>query len=191
MMQVPEEEKYLNSKEELHDEIVGLLGGRAAEELVFRIPLPPVHRNDMETCDQYCKSHGCILRNERKFGNVQFESVESRYLDGRTVMNCADKTAAEVDKEVMAMIKDCYKEAYKMLKKNRDIMDKLAAHLIEKETITGHEFMEIYCKEKGIPVPPPKDNALQFGRKKKERRKLHLQRKNGTTSEIKLHRMKK
>ena len=165
VLQVPEEEKYLNSKEELHDEIVGLLGGRAAEELVFG-SISTGASNDLERATNIARAMIAYYGMSEKFGNVQFMSVESRYLDGRTVMDCADKTAAEVDKEVMAMIKDCYKEAYKMLKKNRDIMDKLAAHLIQKETITGREFMEIYCHEKGIPVPPPKDNSLQFGREK-------------------------
>ena len=163
VMQVPEEEKYLDSKEELHDEMVELLGGRAAEELVFGT-ITTGAANDIERATNIARSMIALYGMSEKFGHVQFESVESRYLDGRTVMNCADKTTAEIDKEVMAIIKECYKEAYKMLKKNRDILDKIAAHLIEKETITGHEFMEIYCREKGIPVPPPKDNGLQFGR---------------------------
>ena len=96
-----------------------------------------------------------------KFGLIGLETVESRYLDGRTSMNCADRTAAEVDTEVMKILKECYDEAVKMLSENRDIMDKLAEFLIQKETITGHEFMEIYCKEKGIPLPKgeePKNN---------------------------------
>ena len=185
VLQVPEEEKYLNSKEELHDEIVGLLGGRAAEELIFG-SISTGASNDLERATNIARAMIAYYGMSDKFGNVQFMSVESRYLDGRTVMNCADKTAAEVDKEVMAMIKDCYKEAYKMLKKNRDIMDKLAAHLIEKETITGREFMEIYCHEKGIPVPPPKDNALQFGRDKKDSEgTASSDNANGNTSEIK------
>ena len=185
VLQVPEEEKYLNSKEELHDEIVGLLGGRAAEELIFG-SISTGASNDLERATNIARAMIAYYGMSDKFGNVQFMSVESRYLDGRTVMNCADKTAAEVDKEVMTMIKDCYKEAYKMLKKNRDIMDKLAAHLIEKETITGREFMEIYCHEKGIPVPPPKDNALQFGRDKKDSEgTVSSNNTNGNTSEIK------
>ena len=167
VLQVPEEEKYLNSQEELHDEIVVLLGGRAAEQLVFG-SITTGASNDLERATNIARAMVAYYGMSEKFGNVQFQSIESRYLDGRMVMNCADKTAAEIDKEVMSIIKDCYKEAYKMLKKNRDVMDKLAAHLIQKETITGREFMEIYCHEKGIPVPPPKDNSLQFGRDKKE-----------------------
>ena len=162
-----------------------MLGGRAAEELIFG-SISTGASNDLERATNIARAMIAYYGMSDKFGNVQFMSVESRYLDGRTVMNCADKTAAEVDKEVMAMIKDCYKEAYKMLKKNRDIMDKLAAHLIEKETITGREFMEIYCHEKGIPVPPPKDNALQFGRDNKDSEgTASSDNANGNTSEIK------
>jgi cell division protease FtsH len=164
VMQVPEEETYLDSKEELHDEIVILLGGRAAEELVFG-SITTGASNDLEKATNIARSMVAYYGMSERFGNVQFESIESKYLDGRTAMNCADKTAAEIDKEVMAILKECYKEAYKLLKKNRDIIDKLAAHLIEKETITGREFMEIFCREKGIPLPPPKDNSAQFGKK--------------------------
>ncbi|MBR3040726.1 MAG: ATP-dependent zinc metalloprotease FtsH [Lachnospiraceae bacterium] len=162
VMQVPEEETYLNSKEELHDEIVVLLGGRACEELFFD-SITTGAANDIERATNIARSMVALYGMSERFGNAQFETVESRYLDGRVAMNCADKTAAEIDKEIMQILKDCYKEAYKMLKKNRDIIEKLAKHLYEKETITGREFMEIYCKEKGIPVPPPKDNSRQFG----------------------------
>jgi len=156
VMQVPEEEKYLNSKEELHDMIVGLLGGRAAEELVFG-SVTTGASNDIEKATGIARSMVTQYGMSEKFGLVGLETVESRYLDGRTVLNCADKTAAEVDNEVIAILAGCYEEAKKLLSENRDIMDKIAAHLIEKETITGKEFMEIYCAEKGIPVPEPKN----------------------------------
>lgn len=155
VMHVPEEEKYLNTEAELHDMIVGLLGGRAAEELIFN-SVTTGASNDIEKATDIARSMVTQYGMSKKFGLVGLETVESRYLDGRTVMNCADKTAAEVDQEVIDILADCYVEAKKLLKKNRKIMDKLAAYLIEKETITGKEFMEIYCKEKGIPVPPPK-----------------------------------
>ena len=157
VMQVPEEEKYLNSKEELHDMIVGLLGGRAAEELVFG-SVTTGASNDIEKATGIARSMVTQYGMSEKFGLVGLETVESRYLDGRTVLNCADKTAAEVDNEVIAILAGCYEEAKKLLSENRDIMDKIAAHLIEKETITGKEFMEIYCAEKGIPVPAPKNS---------------------------------
>ena len=155
VMQVPEEEKYLNTKEELHDMIVGLLGGRAAEEIVFG-SVTTGASNDIEKATNIARSMVTQYGMSEKFGLVGLETVESRYLDGRTVMNCADRTAAEVDSEVIAILAGCYEEAKKLLSENRDIMDKIAAHLIEKETITGKEFMEIYCAEKGIPVPEPK-----------------------------------
>ncbi len=155
VMHVPEEEKYLNSKEELHDMLVGLLAGRAAEEIVFK-SVTTGASNDIEKATNIARSMVTQYGMSKKFGLVGLETVESRYLDGRTVMNCADKTAAEVDQEVIDILADCYDEAKKLLKKNRAIMDKIAEYLIEKETITGKEFMEIYCKEKGIPVPPPK-----------------------------------
>ncbi len=161
VMQVPEEEKYLNTEEELHDMIVGLLGGRAAERIVFG-SVTTGASNDIEKATSIARSMVTQYGMSKKFGMVGLESVESRYLDGRVVMNCADRTAADVDAEVIAIIKECYKESLKLLKKNRDIMDKLAAHLIEKETITGREFMEIYCKEKGIPVPEPKSKEDFF-----------------------------
>ncbi len=167
VMQVPEEEKYLNTKEELHDMIVGFLGGRAAEEIVFG-SVTTGASNDIEKATSIARSMVTQYGMSDKFGLVGLETVESRYLDGRTVMNCADKTAAEVDSEVISIIAGCYEEAKKLLSENREIMDKIAAHLIEKETITGREFMEIYCAEKGIPVPEPKNPLGKFKDEKKE-----------------------
>lgn len=166
VMQVPEEEKYLNTKEELHDMIVGFLGGRAAEEIVFG-SVTTGASNDIEKATSIARSMVTQYGMSDKFGLVGLETVESRYLDGRTVMNCADKTAAEVDSEVISIIAGCYEEAKKLLSENREIMDKIAAHLIEKETITGREFMEIYCAEKGIPVPEPKN---PLGKSKDEKK---------------------
>ena len=155
VMHVPEEEKYLNSKEELQDMLVGLLAGRAAEEVVFK-SITTGAANDIEKATGIARSMVTQYGMSEKFGLVGLETVESRYLDGRTVMNCADKTAAEVDNEVIEILASSYVKAKKLLEENREIMDKLAAYLIEKETITGKEFMEIYCKEKGIPVPESK-----------------------------------
>ena len=170
VMQVPEEEKYLNTKEELHDMIVGLLGGRAAEEIVFG-SVTTGASNDIEKATSIARSMVTQYGMSEKFGLVGLETVESRYLDGRTVMNCADRTAAEVDSEVIGILAGCYEEAKKLLSENRDIMDKIAAHLIEKETITGKEFMEIYCAEKGIPVPEPKNPLGKLKDEKKAEKK--------------------
>ncbi len=152
VMHVPEEEKYLNSEAELHDMIVGLLGGRAAEELVFDTVTTGAS-NDIEKATNIARSMVTQYGMSKKFGLVGLESIESQYLDRRAVLNCSDVTAAAVDEEVMNILKKCYKEAKKLLRDNRKLMDKLADHLIEKETITGKEFMEIYRKEKGLPEP--------------------------------------
>jgi cell division protease FtsH len=146
--------------------IVGLLGGRAAEEIVFG-SVTTGASNDIEKATSIARSMVTQYGMSEKFGLVGLETVESRYLDGRTVMNCADRTAAEVDSEVIGILAACYEEAKKLLSENRDIMDKIAAHLIEKETITGKEFMEIYCAEKGIPVPEPKN---PLGKSKDEKK---------------------
>lgn len=163
VMHVPEEEKYLNSEAELKDMLVGLLAGRAAEELVFD-SVTTGASNDIEKATSIARSMVTQYGMSKKFGLIGLESVESRYLDGRVVMNCADDTAAAVDEEVMKILKDCYEEAMNLLKDNREIMDKLAEYLIQKETITGKEFMEIYCAEKGIPVPESKTDSMKKNR---------------------------
>ena len=167
VMHVPEEEKYLNSEAELKDMLVGLLAGRAAEELVFD-SVTTGASNDIEKATSIARSMVTQYGMSKKFGLIGLETVESRYLDGRVVMNCADETAAAVDEEVMKILKDSYDEAMSLLKENREIMDKLADYLIQKETITGKEFMEIYCKEKGIPVPEPKAETMRKERVAKE-----------------------
>lgn len=152
VMHVPEDEKYLNSQDELHDMIVGLLGGRAAEEIVFETVTTGAS-NDIEKATGIARSMITRYGMSKKFGLMGLETVESQYLDGRSALNCADNTAAEIDTEVMNMLKECYDEALGLLRKNRDVMDKIAAHLIEKETITGKEFMQIYREAKGLPEP--------------------------------------
>ena len=155
VMHVPEDEKYLNSEAELHDMIVGLLGGRAAEELVFDTVTTGAS-NDIEKATNIARAMVTQYGMSKKFGLVGLESIESQYLDRRSVLNCSDVTASAVDDEVMNILKKCYKEAKKLLRDNRKLMDKIAEHLIEKETITGKEFMEIYRKEKGLPEPEEK-----------------------------------
>lgn len=156
VMHVPEEEKYLNTQAELHDMMVGLLGGRAAEELVFDTVTTGAS-NDIEKATNIARSMVTQYGMSKRFGLMGLETVESRYLDGRSALNCSDVTAAAIDDEVMKILKSCYKEAKVLLKENRAVMDKIAAHLIEKETITGKEFMKIYRQEKGIPEPVEKE----------------------------------
>ena len=156
VMQVPEEEKFLNTEAELRDMLVGLLAGRAAEDLVFDTVTTGAS-NDIEKATNIARSMVTQYGMSKKFGLMGLESVESRYLDGRTVMNCSDDTAADVDTEVMKLLKESYKEAKRLLKENRAILDKLAEFLIEKETITGKEFMKIFRQEKGLPEPEEKE----------------------------------
>ena len=155
VMQVPEEEKYLNSKAELHDMIVGLLGGRAAEEIVFDTVTTGAS-NDIERATNIARAMVTQYGMSKRFGLMGLATTESQYLDQTTAMNCSDVTVAAVDEEVMKILKNCYKEAKNMLTENRAVMDKIAAHLIEQETITGKEFMKIYRKEKGLPEPEEK-----------------------------------
>ncbi|MBP3475150.1 MAG: ATP-dependent zinc metalloprotease FtsH [Lachnospiraceae bacterium] len=152
VMHVPEEEKYLDTEAELRDRLVGLLGGRAAEEIVFDTVTTGA-ANDIEQATSIARNMITRFGMSKKFGLMGLATVESQYLDGRASLTCSDVTAADIDTEVMKMLRDSYKQAKKLLKENREIMDKLAAHLIEKETITGKEFMKIYRKEKGIPEP--------------------------------------
>lgn len=152
VMHVPEEEKYLDTEAELHDRLVSLLGGRAAEEIVFDTVTTGA-ANDIEQATGIARNMVTRFGMSKKFGLMGLATVESQYLDGRASLTCSDVTAADVDTEVMEMLHECYAQAKEMLKDNRDIMDKLAAYLIEKETITGKEFMKIYRKEKGIPEP--------------------------------------
>ncbi len=152
VMHVPEDEKYLNTQAELHDMIVGLLGGRAAEEIVFDTVTTGAS-NDIEKATSIARSMVTRYGMSKKFGLIGLETVESQYLDGRSALNCADNTASEIDTEVMQILKDAYEEALQLLRENRDVMDKIAAYLIEKETITGKEFMRIFREAKGLPEP--------------------------------------
>jgi len=149
VMQVPEEEKYLMSKVELKARLVTLFGGRAAEELVFE-SVTTGASNDIEKATRIARTMITQYGMSEKFGLMGLESVESKYLDGRSVLNCGDATAAEIDQEVMLLLKESYEEAKRLLSGNRDVMDKIAEFLIEKETITGKEFMKIYNQVRGI-----------------------------------------
>ena len=152
VMHVPEEEKYLDTESELRDRLVGLLGGRAAEEIVFDTVTTGA-ANDIEQATSIARNMITRFGMSKKFGLMGLATVESQYLEGRASLTCSDVTAADIDTEVMKMLRDSYKQAKKLLKENREIMDKLAAYLIEKETITGKEFMKIFRREKGIPEP--------------------------------------
>ncbi len=150
VMQVPEEEKFLNTKAELHDMIVGLLGGRAAEELKFETVTTGAS-NDIEKATSIARNMVTQYGMSDKFGLMGLATVESQYLEGRSVLNCSDVTAAGVDEEVRKILEQCYTEAKNILADNMDVMDQIADYLIQRETITGKEFMKIYRKAKGMP----------------------------------------
>ena len=165
VMHVPEEEKYLNTEAELRDMLVGYLGGRAAEEIVFDTVTTGA-ANDIEKATDLAKAMVTQYGMSKKFGLVGFATVESKYLSGTATLNCSDTTAAEIDAEVVAILKESYDKALSMLRENREIMDKLAEYLIEKETITGKEFMKIFRELKGIPEPveePKEEEAKKAG----------------------------
>lgn len=150
VMQVPEEEKYLNTEKEIRAMLVGFLGGRAAEEIVFDTVTTGAS-NDIEKATRIARAMVTQYGMSKKFGLMGLESQENQYLNGRTVLNCSDMTAAEIDQEVMHILKVSYEEAKRLLSENREALDKIAAFLIEKETITGKEFMKIFHEVKGIP----------------------------------------
>ena len=152
VMQVPEEEKYLMTKDELMTRLVTLLGGRAAEEVVFDTVTTGAS-NDIEKATQIARAMITQYGMSEKFGLMSLETVESKYLDGSARLNCSDETAAMIDDEVKELLKECFAEAKKLLSENRDVLDEIAKYLYEKETITGKQFMEIYRKVKGIPEP--------------------------------------
>ncbi len=157
VMQVPEEEKYLMSKEELHDQIVTYMAGRAAEEIVFK-SVTTGAANDIEKATKVARAMVTQYGMSEKFGLMGLESIENKYLDGRAVLNCGDATAAEIDNEVLAILKDAYEEAKRMLEENLDVLNEIADFLYEKETITGKEFMKIYRRIKNLPEPEEEED---------------------------------
>ena len=146
-MQVPEEERYLMSKEQILSELVTFFGGRAAEEVVFN-SVTTGASNDIERATKLARAMVTQYGMSETFGLMGLESIESRYLDGRPVMNCSDATGALIDEEVKNILKDAYEKALAIIRANREVLDEIAAFLIEKETITGKQFMDIYNKYK-------------------------------------------
>ena len=160
VMQTPEEEKFLNTKKELEAMLVGLLAGRAAEEVVFNTVTTGAS-NDIERATSIARAMITQYGMSEKFGLIGLESIQHRYLDGRAVSNCGQQTASEIDAEVMRILKESYEEAKKLLMAHREAMDKIAAFLIEKETITGKEFMEILREVEGAgDTDAPKEGRI-------------------------------
>ena len=155
VMQTPEEEKFLNTKKELEAMLVGMLGGRAAEEIVFDTVTTGAS-NDIEKATKIARSMITQYGMSEKFGLIGLESIQNRYLDGRAVMNCGEATAAEIDQEVMEMLKKAYDEAKRLLTEHREALDK---------TITGKEFMKIFHEVEGIDPDAPKKTEERIGMK--------------------------
>ena len=162
VMQVPEEEKYLNSKTELEAMLVGLLAGRAAEEIVFG-NVTTGASNDIEKATQIARAMITQYGMSEKFGLMGLASVENQYLGGQATLNCGDATATEIDHEAMLMLKNAYDQAKDILVQHREALDKIAAFLIERETITGKEFMEILHQVEGTALEEqqPENIALE------------------------------
>ena len=148
VMNVPEEEKFLNTEKEIRAMLVEFVAGRAAEEIVFDTVTTGA-ANDIEKATKVARAMITQYGMSEKFGLMGLESAANQYLEGRTVLNCSDATAAQVDQEVMRVLKESYEEAKRLLSAHRNTMDKIAEFLIEKETITGKEFMEIFHQAEG------------------------------------------
>ncbi len=157
-MQVPEEEKYLMTKNELVARLVTYMGGRAAEEIVFD-SVTTGASNDIEQATKMARAMVTQYGMSDRFGLMGLVTIEDKYLEGRASLNCGEETAAQIDQEVMKILKNSYDEAVRLLQENRDILDEISEYLYEHETITGKEFMQIFRNLKGIPEPEEKTDA--------------------------------
>lgn len=161
VMHVPEEEKFLNTKKELEAMLVGYLGGRAAEELVFDTVTTGA-ANDIEQATKVARAMITQYGMSERFGLMGLSETQNQYLDGRAVLNCGDATATEIDHEVMKLLKKSYDEAKRLLSENREVMDKIADFLIQKETITGKEFMKIFHEARGLKEPEAEEKSVKL-----------------------------
>lgn len=194
-MQLPEEEKYLTSKDELMNQIMVMLGGRSAEEEVFNL-ISTGASNDIERATQTARNMVTIYGMTDKFDMVALESVQNRYLDGRAVRNCSEETSTIIDEEVLNIIKFAHNKARTILRENRDLLDKIADVLLEKETIFGDEFMDIVCEkypELRKKKVPKDENGLHMDLSKElddefvevgEKTYIDLEKDNNSTTEI-------
>ena len=165
-MQLPEEEKYLVSKEELTNQIMVMLGGRSAEEEVFNL-VSTGASNDIERATQTARSMVTVYGMTDKFDMMALESVQNRYLDGRAVRECSDQTSTLIDEEILSIIRTCHENTRKLLRENRDLLDKISEYLLEKETIFGDEFME-FVFEKYPELRLKKGKKVDSDKNKKE-----------------------
>ena len=159
-LQTPEEEKFLETKDELLAKITTFMGGRAAEQLVFESPTSGAS-NDIENATSIARNMVTRFGMSDKFGMMGLATVENQYLEGRASMTCGEQTAALVDQEVLRIVTECYDKATALLKENREVLDHISDYLYEHETITGKEFMKIFRQLKGIEDPEQKDERAE------------------------------
>ena len=159
-LQTPEEEKYLETKEELIAKITTFMAGRAAEMLQFNSATSGA-ANDIENATKIARAMVTMFGMSDRFGMMCLATVEHQYLSGGAGLICGEDTASQIDGEVLAIINSCYNNAYKMLEENKEVLDKISEYLFEKETITGKEFMKMYREIKGIPEPEEKEDNVQ------------------------------
>ena len=156
VLHLPEDEKNLRTKDELIEQIIVSLGGRAAEELVFNTVTTGAGQ-DIEDATSIARSMITLYGMSDRFGLMQLESIQNRYLDGNRVLQCSDETATQIDEEIKALLAECYAKSKEILSEHLDTLDKIAEFLIEKETITGKEFIKIYREAEGLPEPEEGD----------------------------------
>ena len=159
-LQTPEEEKFLETKDELLAKITTFMGGRAAEQLVFESPTSGAS-NDIENATSIARNMVTRFGMSDKFGMMGLATVENQYLEGRASMTCGEQTAALVDQEVLRIVTECYDKATTLLKENREVLDHISDYLYEHETITGKEFMKIFRQLKGLDDPEQKDEGAE------------------------------
>ncbi|MDE7061955.1 MAG: ATP-dependent metallopeptidase HflB, partial [Lachnospiraceae bacterium] len=161
-LQTPEEEKFLETKDELIAKITTYMAGRAAEELVFQSATSGA-ANDIECATNIARAMITQFGMSEKFGLMSLATVDHAYLEGHASLNSGDETATEIDGEVRVLLQDCYRHATEMLQENRNILDHIAEYLFEHETITGKEFMKIFRELKGIPEPEEEEKGNLLG----------------------------
>ena len=161
-LQTPEEEKYLETKDELIAKITTYMAGRAAEMLQFKSATSGA-ANDIENATKIARAMITMYGMSDRFGMMCLATVEHQYLHGAAGLICGEDTAGQIDEEVLALINECYTNAYNMLEENKEILDKISDYLFEKETITGKEFMKMYREMKGIPEPVEEKEEQQDG----------------------------
>ena len=157
VLRLPEDENHLRTKDELMEQLIVSLGGRAAEELIFNTVTTGAMQ-DIEDATATARNMITLYGMSDRFGLMQLESIQNRYLDGNRVLQCSDETATLIDEEVKALLAECYEKSKKILSEHLNTIDKIAEFLIEKETITGKEFMKIYREVENIPEPTEEEN---------------------------------